>query len=228
MNDEIVCRHVSLQPIELLKQAKEMLGEQFWLFVGLIFVGMLIGSAAPLGILMGPMMCGIYLCYMQRSSGKPVGFELMFKGFDYFAESLIATLIMVGVSMLVMIPAGIIFAICFIASMAATHGEAAPVLIVLMPLGYAIMITLAVLVSIPFLFVYPLIVERELKAVPAVKASWAGVKKNFGGVLKLILAYALISLFLAFCLCYIPVFLFVPLSFGAVFLAYRAIFPTTC
>ena len=50
MDPEIACRRVSLQPIELLKSAKEMLGEQYWLFVGITFLGAIIGSAVPLGM----------------------------------------------------------------------------------------------------------------------------------------------------------------------------------
>ena len=43
-------------------------------------------------------------------------------------------------------------------------------------------------------------------------------------MLKLVLLYTLISL-VAACMCYIPAILFLPLSFGGVFLAYREIFP---
>jgi len=224
MDDQVFCRKASIQPVELLKRAKELLGEQYWLFVGITFLGILIGTALPLGILMGPMMCGIYLCYSQRAGGKPVPFELLFKGFDFFVESLIATLIMVGVSLLVAIPLGIVFFVVFVVLMAATDGEGAPAMIVLMPLFYLTLILMVVLVSTPFLFVYPLIAERGLKAVPAVKTSFQGVMANFGGVLMLILLYTLISM-VGTCLCYVPGILFLPLSFGGIFLAYRNIFP---
>ena len=65
---------------------------QYWLFVGMTFVAFFIGSAVPFGILMGPMMCGIYLtCFAQRRR-EPVEFGLLFKGFDFFGPSVIATL----------------------------------------------------------------------------------------------------------------------------------------
>ena len=95
---------------------------------------------------------------------------------------------------------------------------------VLIPCFYLVMIAAMILVSTPFLFVYPLIAERGLKGIEAIKTSFAGVKANFGGVLKLVLLYTLISL-VAACMCYIPAILFLPLSFGGIFLAYREIFP---
>jgi uncharacterized membrane protein len=177
-----------------------------------------------MGILMGPMFCGIYLCYGQRASGRPVAFELLFKGFDFFVESLIATLIMVGVAMLVMIPLGIIFVVVFVGLMAATEGEGAPAMILLMPLFYLVVILTTILVSLPFLFVYPLIAERGLKAVPAIKTSFRGVMANLVGLVMLVLLYTLISL-IGGCLCYVPAILFLPLSFGGIFLAYREVFP---
>jgi hypothetical protein len=224
MESDVSCRRVSIESIELLKQAKEMLGDQYWLFVGMTFLGLLIGQAAPLGILLGPMLCGLYLCYMQQAGGKPVGFELMFKGFDYFTESLIATLIAMGVSLVVTLPVGIIGFVIFVATMAATDGEAAPFMFALFPFMYLAMLGLMILATMPFLFTYPLIVERGLRAIPAIKTSWTGVKANFGGLLRMVLLYTLISI-IASCFCYIPAILFLPLSIGGIFLAYRQIFP---
>jgi uncharacterized membrane protein len=123
-----------------------------------------------------------------------------------------------------MVPVGIAFFVMFVAVMAGTEGEGGPVIFVLMPLMYLIAIVLVIIVSMPFLFVYPLIAERGLKAMPAIKTSWQGVKTNLGGVVQLVLFYTLISLIGA-CLCYVPAILFMPLSFGGIFLAYREIFP---
>ena len=65
-------RRISARPIERLTEAKQMLGDQYWLFVGICACGMLIGSIVPLGILMGPMMCGMYLCFRYRMNGIQV------------------------------------------------------------------------------------------------------------------------------------------------------------
>jgi len=224
MDQEVTVHKVSLRPLMLLGEAKSLLGDQYWLFVGITFVGILIGSIVPFGILLGPMMCGIHLCYIQRSNGKPVTFELLFKGFDFFVESLIATLIMVAVGVVVIVPVYIIFMVVFFGIMASSGGEPDPAAVLpLMIIMYPIIIGLSILVGLPFIFVYPLIADRGLKAMPAVKASLHGVLANAFGVFGFVFIYTVIS-FIGSCLCYFPAIMFLPLSLGGIFLAYRKIY----
>ena len=68
-----------IKPVECLKEAWGLIKDQYWLFLGICAVGMLIGSAFAIA-LMGPMICGIYLCLFQRMRGEPVKFENLFKG----------------------------------------------------------------------------------------------------------------------------------------------------
>src|SRR5229473_8632215 len=94
-------------PVECLKEGWALIKDQYWLFLGICAVGMLIGSAFAI-VLMGPMMCGIYLCLFQRMRREPVGFEGLFKGFDYFAQSVIATLIQMIPAVIIIVPAYLI------------------------------------------------------------------------------------------------------------------------
>ncbi|HUS09425.1 MAG TPA: hypothetical protein VMZ30_03080, partial [Pyrinomonadaceae bacterium] len=59
--NEIGFNRNAVQPIECIKSGWDLIKSQYWLFVGMTVVGVIIGSVVPLGILMGPMMCGIYL-----------------------------------------------------------------------------------------------------------------------------------------------------------------------
>ena len=225
MEPEVAFEKVSLRPIVLLQEAYAMLGDQYWLFVGITLVGILVGSAVPFGILMGPMMCGIYLCYLQRERGERVEFGTLFKGFDSFAECLIAMLLMVAAVFAVLIPCYILFIIVMITVVASSQGgqpdpAAFGILFAIYPLVFALLI----LVSLPFLFVFPLIADRGLKAIPAIKTSFAAVWANLGGVLGMVIVFTFIST-IATCMCYIPGILFMPVSFGGMFLAYRQIFP---
>src|SRR5260221_850622 len=63
------------------------------------------------------MMVGIYMCFFRRMRGEPVDFGLLFKGFDYFAQSLIAALIQMIPMVIVMVPAYIIMFALMITSM---------------------------------------------------------------------------------------------------------------
>lgn len=221
---------VPIRPVDCLTQATNLLGDQYWLFVGICAVGMLIGSAVPMAILAGPMMCGVYLCYFKRMQGERVTFDLLFKGFDYFVESLIATLILVGAMMIILVPIYLVFFVLFIGFGAFTgqapDGEFALGFFGLLGLVYFLILVLSILVGTFFIFVYPLIVDRGLKAVPALKTSFKAALANFGGVLGLVLLTTLMG-FLAACCCYLPVFLVLPITFGATALAYRKVFPET-
>lgn len=223
-------RRVPIEPVDCLMRAGSLTGDQYWLFVGICFVGVLIGSLAPLGILMGPMMCGIYLCYFGRERGYRATFELLFKGFDYFVESLIATLIMVGVIMVVVVSLCILMFVGFFAFAASQAGrgaddEAVMAMFAMMGLFYLLILLLSLLIQVFFFFTYPLIVDRRLKAIPAITTSMRASMANFAGVLGLVLLNGLIGLLAALC-CYVPVLFVLPICLGANVLAYRKVFPT--
>ena len=92
-NPQIPFQRGVVQPVECLKAGWNLIRNQYWLFVGLCAVGMLIGSSVPLGILMGPMMCGLYLAFFRVRRGLPIEFGTLFKGFDYFGQSVVASLL---------------------------------------------------------------------------------------------------------------------------------------
>ena len=69
----------------------------------MVIAGILVGSVAPMGVLMGPMMCGIFMCFFAMMRNEQPTFSLLFQGFDVFIESLVALLVQVGVSIGVMI-----------------------------------------------------------------------------------------------------------------------------
>src|SRR3712207_6027915 len=94
----------AVRPMECMREGWALIKDQYWLFLGMSVVALFIGSAVPLGILMGPMMCGLDLAFFRRQRGEPVTFDLLFKGFDYFKESIIATLIQVVPMLLVLLP----------------------------------------------------------------------------------------------------------------------------
>ena len=98
-----------LNRLSVSKRLGILVKDQYWLFVGMCLVAMLIGSVVPFGILLGPMMCGLYLTFFTKRRGQKVEFELLFKGFDYFGQSLIATLIHVVPIVVIVVPAYILF-----------------------------------------------------------------------------------------------------------------------
>lgn len=220
-NSTTEVRAVQVDPIDCLKQSFTLIGSSYWLMLGITFVGMIIASAVPFGILMGPMMCGIYLCYFELMRKKPFEFALLFKGFDHFIPSLIASLILTGISLVVIVPFYIVFFVGFIAAAASGGQPAFP--LAMMGVIYPVVIILMMILALFFMFAFPLIADRKLGAVDALKTSFRAACANFGGLLVLMILSGLIGM-AGFCLCCIGMVFAMPVQFGAFAIAYRKIF----
>jgi hypothetical protein len=204
----------------------DLIKEQYWLFLGISAVAMLIGSAVPMGILMGPMMCGLYLALFRRQRGEPVTFDLLFKGFDYFKESVIATLIQLVPMLLILLPTYVIsFAVFLILVKPGRRGQPPDMfpIFAFITIIFLVVMILSVAIGVFFAFTFPLIVDRGLSGVTAVKTSIKAATANLGGVLGLMLMMMLLS-FLGLLLCYVGALLMLPIHFAAWAVAYRQVF----
>src|SRR3989442_3281968 len=218
----------AVEPMECLKAGWSQIKDQYWLFVGMTLVGILIGSFVPLGILMGPMMCGLYLALFQRMRGQSVEFGTLFKGFDYFGDSVVATLLHLIPMVIVMIP---FYALFFLGPllMGANSRDGEPDAAgtagffgLMLFLGIVMFVVLLV-VTVVFTFAYPLIVERKLSGVEAVKLSVKASLANFWRLLGLLLLNGLLGV-VGVRFCYVGAFLGLPLSFAAIANAYEQVF----
>jgi hypothetical protein len=218
-----------IKPVECLKEGWDLIKDQYWLIFGICAVGILIASAFAI-VLMGPMMCGVYLCLFQRLRREPVKFENLFKGFDYFAQSIIATLIQMIPAVIIMVPAYlIVFLLMFSfgfssATRGAGDNAAAVGLFIGMGIFVVVIFAMSVVLGVFFMFTYPLIVDRKMNGVDAVKTSIKAAWANFGGVLGLVLLNAVLG-FAGVLLCYIGAFFVMPITFTAHAIAYRKVFP---
>jgi len=226
--DTINFQHGVIRPVECIKAGYELIRSQYWLFVGISAVGMIIASLVPLGILMGPMMCGIYFTLFKQRRGQRIEFGDLFKGFDYFGESLIAALLHMVPIFIIIIPTYIIFYISMFAMIAAQGGGEPDSGILLGFFGlwgviWLVVVAALILLSVVFTFAYPLIVDRRLGGLDAVKLSVKAAKANFGGLLGMMLLTSLLT-FCGVLLCYVGAFLVMPISFGAIAVAYEQVF----
>jgi hypothetical protein len=216
-----------IRPVDCLKEGWAAIKDQYWLFAGIVLVSMLIGSAVPMGVIMGPMMCGMYMCLLARLRGENVSFEMLFKGFDYFMESFIATLFQIIPAFLVIIPAYIgFFAVMVLAAAGPGRGTAMSPLIFFGGMSVIVLVVLLLCVAIGsmFVFSYPLIVDRKLSGFTAVKTSVKAALGNLSGVLGLLLLSMAMGIIGALC-CYVGAFLIMPINFAAMAVAYRKVFP---
>ena len=222
-----------IRPVECLKSGWALIKDEYWLFLGMAFVAIIVGSAVPLGILMGPMMCGIYLCFLNRMRGERIEFGQLFKGFDYFGDSIIAALAHVVPMMAIIFPLYFVFLFGF-AMLAPQRGSRRTVddpsalitFLIVMGVVFLIAFFIAMAISALFMFSYPLIVDRRLSGLNAVKTSARAVLANFGGVMGLLMLNMLLGI-VGVLFCYVGAFFVMPIGLAAWAVAYRQVFPAT-
>jgi len=228
--DNIQFRTGVVKPVECVKEAWALIKDQYWLFLGIVFVGVLVGGAVPI-VLMGPMFVGIYLCLFRRMRGEPVEFGNLFKGFDYFAQGLIAALLQMIPMVVVIVPMYVIMFILMITMM--PHGGRsnpdAGAGFAFAFLGFylvfiVVILTVSIVVHVFFMFSFPLIADRNLSGVDAVKLSFKAARANLGGILGLTLLTVGMGILGVFA-CYVGAFLIMPISFTSYAVAYRRVFP---
>jgi len=226
--NEIEFKRNAVQPVECIRAGWELIRSQYWLFVGMTVVGIIIGSVVPLGILWGPMVCGIYLALFQTRRGQPIEFGLLFKGFDYFGDAVIATLLHMVPMVIIIAPAYILYIVGMFGMMAASqNGEPNPGAMLgffgIFGVVWLVIMLLMIVLSVVFVFAYPLIVDRRLKGFDAVRLSIRAGFANFWRLLGMLILTGLLT-FAGVLLCYVGVFLVMPIGYAAVAAAYEQVF----
>jgi hypothetical protein len=211
-----------IRPVDVYKEAWELIKSEYWMAFGISLVGMVIGSIVPL-VLFGPMMCGIYLCFFERVEGRPLKFDLLFKGFDYFLPSLIVALV-------IMVPVFVLILAMYIpmigiamAGPRMSESELVPFLAGIVLLEVVVAFFMVCLHTL-LLFAFPLIADRKLTGFQAMQASARAVWQNLAGVVGLYAVGFVVCIagYLALC---VGIYLVLPLIFMANAVAFRKIFP---
>ena len=222
----------AVRPMQCLRGGWRLVKDDYWLFLGITLVALIFGGMAPLGILMGPAFCGIHFCLFRKERGRHVSFDMLFRGFDYFAQSLIATLIMVLPMMVLVVASYLLFMAGIFATIAAMPGPArgqppdlsAIWIFVALVALYALVITgISIVFNFFFFFTYPLIVDRDLSGFEAVKLSIRAAFGNFLGVFGVIVLTQLLGM-LGVLLCYFGMIFVLPITFAMVSVAYQQAF----
>jgi hypothetical protein len=218
----------AVSPVECLKGGWNLIKNQYWLILGMVIVGWMIASAVPFGILMGPMMCGLFLTFFKLRRGEPIEFGTLFKGFEYLGQSILATLLHVVPMICLVVGAYVLFYVFFLFAMLSQgNGEPNGAAMLLVLAVYAVfwlgIILLIMFLSIGFMFVYPLIVDRNLQGLDAVKMSFRGAFANFWGLVGMVFLNFLLSV-AGLLMCIIGVYFVLPISYAAMAVAYEQIF----
>ena len=93
-----------------------------------------------------------------------------------------------------------------------------------MGLFYLVVFLVSIVIAVLFFFTFPLIADRNMKGVQAVRTSIRAATANLGGVIGLVLLTQLMS-FVGSLACCIGAIFVLPIHFAAVAIAYRKVFP---
>jgi hypothetical protein len=216
-----------IEPVQCMKEGWELIKNDYWLFFGIVFVGMIIGALIPLGIGIGAMFCGIYYVLLNKMDGKPVEFGDLFKGFNYFGQGLIAMLIVVIPAVILSIFMSLSVFGVFFASM---DKNGVPSDTTFFALWGAVLVE-SVVAAIFFsclhaliMFSFPLIVDKNLSGWEAFKLSARAVRQNLSGVVGIILVETGLG-FVSYLACGIGLYFTLPIMYAGVLVAYRRVFP---
>src|SRR6266566_84471 len=219
-----------IAPVECIKEGWALIKDQYWLFFGISLVGLLIGGVVPI-VLLGPMMVGIFLCLLQRQRGEAVEFSTLFKGFDQFVPGLVVAVLKMIPIIIILVPYYIILMMVMATTIPRGHNPGPDEMqqfffsffgfeIVF----FVVIMVVSILVEIFFMFAFPLVADRKLSGLDAVKLSFRAGKANIGGVLGLLLLNGLLGFVGVLC-CIIGVYFYLPIAFASQVVAYRRVFP---
>ena len=219
-----------IAPVECIKEGWALIKDQYWLFLGISLVGLLIGGAVPI-VLLGPMMIGIFLCLLQRQRGEPVEFGTLFKGFEQFVQGLVVAALKTIPIIIIIVPYYIFLVAMMASSMprgrhpSPEDSQAFMWSFFGIEIVFAVVImVVSIVIEIFFIFAFPLIADRKLSGLDAVKLSVRAGKANAGGIIGLILLNGLLG-FVGLLCCIIGVYFYVPIAFASQVVAYRRVFP---
>lgn len=212
-----------IKPIEIFKEAWEIIKNDFWLLFAITLVGMLIGGIS-MYILVGAMMCGIYFAFLKKIDGQAIAFDDLWKGFNYILPSLLVT-VLIAVPMFILF--GVIYAPLILAAIMGSKlssDELTQIFIGAIVIDVIIAVIMTCFHTL-LVFAFPLIIDRNLGAWEAVKTSAKGVWMNVGGIAGMIGVALVATIPVTMITCGLGAYLLMPIMIGGYALAYRKIFP---
>lgn len=212
-----------INPVECVKEGFELIKKDYWLLFAIALVGGLIGGFT-MYILAGAMICGIMFAYLKAIDGKPVTFDDLWKGMNYFGPGLVVILI-------ILVPLIAFYIFLYVSIFGAMIGGSqageAGLIGALVVVGLIDFVFLILMVCFHTLltFSFPLIVDRNLGAIDAMKTSARAVWQNLGGVAGLVVVnFVLVFIgYLALC---IGMYFVIPIMIAGNVVAYRRVFPS--
>ena len=213
-----------IRAVECYKEGWELIKDDYWLLFAISLVGGLIGGMS-MYILLGAMVCGIFVCFLQKIDTGKVEFDSLWKGFGFFVPSLVVTIFVVIPIMFVY---GVIYAPLIMAAVLGQNLDPGAMISILLA-GLAVDLVFVVLMvcfHTLIMFAYPLIADRNLPAIQAMTTSAKAVWANLGGVAALFGIQFLAVFVGALLTCGLGIYFLMPIMLAGMAVGYRRVFPS--
>ncbi len=216
----------AIRPIECVREAWALIRNDYWMLFAISIVGGMI-AGVTFYVLLGAMVCGIMICYLRKIDGGEVKFDDLWLGMKYLAPSIPITLLFV-IPIVVYIVA-VFFTMYSPLITLAVMGENVDPSILLGTLAVALVVDIVIAIVMTCLhsliiFAFPLMVDRGLNAIDAIKLSARAALKNAGGIGGLIVVQFGLIIVGELMLC-VGIYLMIPILTATSMVAYRKVFP---
>lgn len=219
--------------------AWELVKRNLGMYIGIGLITLILIGCIPIVnfFLMGPVLGGFCYVVLRDMRDEPVDFGMLFKGFEKFVPLMVVGLIQsipgvifqilqltIDVARLINLPGGTTTGSSGSDFFQADSSGIATGLMILGIVVGIVFFVLMIFWTVAFQFAIPLVMERDLGVVDAIRLSAKAGFSNIGGIIVLYILCGLVGLlgFLALCLGY---FVAVPVIYAAFAFAYRQVFP---
>ena len=190
--EDLVDHGYELRISDYISEGFSLVRENLGVFVGFAVVSMIIASMA--GVLMigsilvsAPLSAGYIIAANKARSGFKPEFGDFFKGFDFFGQLVVYSLIVLLIMVCMAIPIGI-----FVLFMVNINGGG--IVGGLLAMSFALGIIAAIIyIAVSYIWAPHLVVFGDMKAWDAMETSRKIVKKNFGNILGFLMLLGLIN-----------------------------------
>ncbi len=173
-------------------------------------------------IVTGPLTAGVYYFLLKNIRHQPSDIGDIFAGFRIaFGQLILGYVVMALLSGLAALPGAALMA--FPIYQFAHHEAVTGVLVLWIGLAFILVLVPLVYLSVSWIFVLPLIIDRQMDFWPAMEASRKMVGKHWWSVFGLLVVCGLVNI-LGLLACCVGVFFSAPIAFGAMMYAYETIF----
>lgn len=217
----------AIDPTGCISNGWELVKRNYWMYFGITILAMIIVGCIPVvnWFLFGPIMAGVYTCFLKEMRGEPVDFGMMFKGFEKFVPTMIVGLLQLLPTIIYQIVSWTMDIGRFIAmSQGRTGQDVATGISIASGIFGLIFLVVSIVWAITFAFAVPLVAEHNLKPMEAIRLSASAAWSNIGGLILLWILAGLLGLAGMIALC-IGILFVMPIVYAAMAFSYRQVFP---